>query len=184
MELKAKGKTAFMPFVLAGYPDFATSLKITKALAKRADFLEVGFPYSDPLADGPVIQEADQVAIKNGMTATKAFKLIFAINKACNLPITILVYANIVNSFGIENFYRKAKLAGVDGVLVPDVPLEEAVPYIQAAAKNEIDPIFLITQTTSNSRVKEILKSAKGFLYMVSVLGVTGSRKDLPPSPY
>ena len=100
IQLQGQGKTAFMPFVVAGYPDFATSLKITKALAKRADFLEVGFPYSDPLADGPIIQEADQVALKNGMTATKVFKLISAINKACNLPITILVYANIINSSG------------------------------------------------------------------------------------
>jgi len=184
IQLQAKNETAFMPFVVAGYPDFNTSLKITKTLAKWAHFLEVGFPYSDPLADGPIIQEADQIALKNGMTVTKVFKFISNVNKSHDLPIIILVYSNLVNNFGIENFYSQAKFVGVDGILIPDVPLEEADFYIQAAVKNKIDPIFIVAQTTTNIRLKKILKLAKGFLYMVSVLGVTGARKNFSPDTY
>jgi tryptophan synthase alpha chain len=175
-ELKKANQTAFMPFIVAGDPDFKKSLAFAKALAKNADFLEIGFPYSDPLADGPTIQAADTRALKCVMTVTKVFKLIREIRKGSDIPISVLVYANLVFKRGIEKFYRDAKTAGVNGVLIPDVPVEEAEPYVNAANKYGIDPIFLVTQTTTDARLKKILKHAKGHLYLVSVLGVTGKR--------
>ncbi len=182
--LKKTGTTAFMPFVVAGYPDFETSVRITNVLTEYADLLEVGIPYSDPLADGPIIQEADQVALSSGMTPTKTFEFVRQIRRMSQIPITVLVYANIVQSFGVDDFYKRAKSAGVDGVLIPDAPPEEQEPYLAAAARYGIDPIFLVAQTSTNTRLKEIERAAKGFLYLVSILGVTGTKDTLPKETY
>lgn len=179
-KLQLDKKTAFMPFVVAGDPSFKKSFGIIKKLLKIADLLEIGFPYSDPLADGPVIQAADERALKAGMTTGRVLRLIKQIRKISKVPITVLVYANLVFQQGINNFYRLARDAGIDGVLIPDLPVEEALPYIKAARKNGIAPIFLVTQTTSPARLRKILKYAEGYLYLVSVLGVTGARKQLP----
>lgn len=178
-ELISVGKTAFMPFVIAGDPDFRNSLEIVRLLNKYSDLLEIGFPYSDPLADGPVIQAADFRALQSGMNPNRFFKFVKSVRKFTEVPITALVYANIIYQYGIDSFYREARNAGIDGVLVPDLPVEEAVPYIQAAKNNEVYPIFLVTQTTSDKRLKKILKSSKGYLYLVTVLGVTGERKNM-----
>jgi tryptophan synthase alpha chain len=167
-----------MPFVVAGDPDFKTSLAVLKRLSQHADLIELGFPYSDPLADGPVIQAADGRALTSGMNTNKVFELISEIRKFSQIPITVLVYANLVYQQGIDGFYRKAKVAGIDGVLVPDVPVEESKPFVSAAKKHGIDPIFLVAQTTTPERLKKILKHATGYLYLVSVLGVTGKRKE------
>jgi len=175
-ELERQKRTAFLPFIVAGDPDYSRSLAFAKELAKTADFLEIGFPYSDPLADGPTIQAADMRALKSGMTVSKVFSLIRDIRKASDIPISVLVYANLVFKRGIDRFYRDAKQAGIDGVLIPDVPVEESEPYVRAAKRYGVDPIFLVTQTTTDARLKEILKHAKGYLYLVSVLGVTGGR--------
>ena len=173
--VKNEHRTAFLPFVVAGDPDFTTSLAVLKRLAEHADLLEIGFPYSDPLADGAVIQAADGRALASGMNTDKVFDLISQIRTFSNIPITVLVYANLVYQKGIDAFYRKAKKAGIDGVLLPDVPVEESKPFVSAAEKYGIDPIFLVAQTTTNDRLKNILKYATGYLYLVSVLGVTGS---------
>ncbi|HYV33234.1 MAG TPA: tryptophan synthase subunit alpha [Candidatus Limnocylindria bacterium] len=175
--LSVKNKIAFMPFVIAGFPNFKKSLKIAATLCKTADFLEIGFPYSDPLADGPVIQQADLVALQNGLTTKKAFEFVKKIRTSTKIPFTIMVYANVVYQAGIESFYRQAKKAGADAVLVPDAPLEEMAPFIKAAKKAGILPIFLVTQTTTNQRLAKILKFAEGFLYVVSILGVTGDKQ-------
>lgn len=167
-----------MPFLVAGDPDFASSLEYIKSVVERADMLELGFPYSDPLADGPTIQAADSRALKSGMNTDKVFELVSEIRKFSQIPITVLVYANLVYQQGIDNFYRKAKEAGIDGVLVPDVPVEESEPFVAAAKKHGIDRIFLVAQTTTPERLKKILKHATGYLYLVSVLGVTGKRKE------
>ena len=171
-------KIAFMPFLVAGDPDMKQSLEYIKHVAEHADFLELGFPYSDPLADGPTIQAADGRALASGMTTEKVFELIRNIREVSSVPITVLVYANLVYQQTIDGFYRKAKEAGIDGVLVPDLPVEESAPFVKAAKKYGIDPIFLVAQTTTNERLRHILKHAKGFLYLVSVLGVTGKRKE------
>lgn len=180
-ELRKEGKTAFMPFIVAGDPDFETSLKVAKTLINYADFLEIGFPYSDPLADGPTIQAANQRALRAGMNTGKVFKLVKKIRSFTEIPITVLIYANLIYQRRIEQFYRQAKQAGIDGVLVPDLPIEEAEPYVAAAKKAGISPIFLVTQTTTIERLKKILKHAQGYLYLVSVLGVTGTRERLRP---
>ena len=165
-----------MPFLVAGDPDFQKSLAHITEVAKHADMLELGFPYSDPLADGPTIQAADSRALASGMSTARVFELISKVRESTRIPITVLVYANLVYQQGIERFYEKAKEAGIDGVLVPDVPLEEAKPFIAAAKRSGIEPIFLVAQTTTDERLKKILKHAAGYLYLVSVLGVTGKR--------
>ncbi len=180
-ELKKKKRIAFMPFLVAGDPDFKTSIEIGKLFAARADILEVGFPYSDPLADGPTIQAADRRALKSGMTTDKVFELIRRLRSHSSVPISILVYANLVYQRGIERFYREVRDAGADGVLIPDVPMEEAAPFVSASKKAGIDPVFLVTQTTTAKRLKKINACAKGYLYVVSVLGVTGARNTLSP---
>ena len=170
-------RTAFMPFVVAGDPDMKSSLAIVKHIILRADLLEIGFPYSDPLADGPTIQAAGARALKTGMNTDKGFAYIKRIRRFSGIPITVLVYANLIHRQGIDSFYRKAKEAGIEGVLIPDVPPEEAKPFARAAKKHGIDQIFLVARTTTRERLKKILKYATGYLYLVSILGVTGKRK-------
>jgi tryptophan synthase alpha chain len=177
LEVKKENRCAFMPFVVAGDPNFKASVKIATRLGQIADFLEIGFPYSDPLADGPTIQAADNRALQAGVTTAKVFKLIKNIRKQISIPITVLVYANLVLQYGANKFYRDARRAGINGVLIPDAPAEEAAPFVRAAKQHGICPIFLVTQTTTKVRLKKILKYAQGYLYLVSVLGVTGSRK-------
>jgi tryptophan synthase alpha chain len=175
--VRAEKRAAFMPFLVAGDPDVEKSLAAIRLVSKHADMLELGFPYSDPLADGPTIQAADQRALRSGMTTDKVFELVEQTRAFTDVPITVLVYANLVYQQGIKRFYERAKEAGIDGVLVPDVPLEEAKPFVAAARTYGIDPIFLVAQTTTSERLEKILKRARGYLYLVSVLGVTGKRE-------
>jgi len=175
--LDRRGKTAFMPFIVGGDPDIKTSLKIAQTLCETGDFLEIGVPYSDPLADGPTIQKADARALKSGANPDGLFRLIKALRKTCDRPITLLVYANMVFQRGITKFYKDAVKSGVDGIVIPDVPLEEAEDFLKASRAHNLKQIFLVSQTTGNERLKKILKYAEGYLYLVSVLGVTGARK-------
>lgn len=178
-ETRAKGRIAFMPFLVAGDPDLETSVSIARAIVPSADLLEIGFPYSDPLADGPTIQTADIRALQAGMDTDHVFAYIKKVREFTDIPISVLVYANIVYQKGVERFYKEAKAAGIDGVLMPDVPVEEIEPFAQAAEKAGIDMIFLVAHTTTPARLKKILRYAKGYLYVVSVLGVTGARASL-----
>ncbi len=178
-ELKAQHKIAFMPFLVAGDPDFQTSMLIAKRIVPFADLLEIGFPYSDPLADGPTIQTADDRALRAGMHTDRVFAFIKKLREFTEAPITVLVYANLVYQRGIDRFYQDAKRSGIDGVLIPDVPIEESVPFVRASEAADIDPIFLVASTTTPARLKKILVHAKGYLYVVSVLGVTGTRDSL-----
>ena len=178
--IKKEGKLAMMPFLVAGFPNFSQSLKILKVLSQHSDLLEIGFPYSDPLADGPVIQKADQVALKAGSTTSKVFELIKNLRLTTEIPITVLVYANLVYQRGIEKFYRDARNAGIDGVLIPDVPFEEISIFLKAANKYNIDNIYLIATTTTPRRLNKITKVAQGYLYLTSVVGITGTQKDIP----
>lgn len=178
-EIRSKDKIAFMPFLVAGDPDFETSISIAKKIIPFADFLEIGFPYSDPLADGPVIQAADNRALRAGMHTDRVFAFIRKLRGFTDIPITVLVYTNIVYQRGIERFYQDAKAASIDGVLVPDIPVEESAPFVRAAEIAGIEPIFLVAPTTTPGRLKKILRVAKGYLYVVSVLGVTGARDAL-----
>ena len=182
-ELKNKGEGAFIPFAVAGDPDFDSSIEIVKKYVDNgADALEIGFPFSDPVADGPSVQAADIRALNSGMTTEKCFEFIRRIREFTNIPIGLLVYYNLIYKMGIEEFYRNASISGVNGILAADLPPEEAEEVIVAANKNNIDQIFMAAQTTSNERLAEIVKLCSGFLYVVAVMGVTGARSDIKKS--
>jgi tryptophan synthase alpha chain len=173
-------KPAFIGFTVAGDPDKATCIRIARALiAGGTDILELGVPFSDPVADGPVIQKADERALAAGTTPDTVFEIVREIRKESKVPIVFLTYYNIVHRRGIERFYCEAHDAGVDGILIADMPVEEAEEVCSVAAKHDIDPIFLITQTTSDERIKKIVKMAQGYLYLVAVLGITGVRDQV-----
>lgn len=174
-----KNGTAFMPFLVSGYPTFKKSLHVALVLVKSgADALEIGMPFSDPLADGPTIQAADVKAIQNGITPAKTFALVKKIRKFTNIPIVLMCYANSVLSFK-GDFYKEAGKSGVDGVLVADVCLEEVAPFFKRAKQNNLANVMLIGPNTSLQRMVQIGKKATGFLYVVSVMGVTGQRKKI-----
>jgi len=174
------GKTAFIGFAVAGDPDESTSFRIAKALIDGGtDLLELGVPFSDPVADGPTIQLADERALAAGTTPDTVFRLVKEIRAYSGVPIVFLTYYNIVYRRGIERFYREASEAGVDGILIADMPVEESGEVTAVAARYGIDPIFLITQTTSDDRIRKIAAHARGYLYLVSVLGVTGVREQV-----
>ena len=152
-ELKKKKEKGFMPFSVIGDPDFKTSLEVVKAMIKGgADFLELGIPFSDPTADGPTIQLADQRALKAGMNTDKVFEFISEVRKFTNVPIGVLVYYNIIMQYGEDGFYKKAGKVGIDSVLVADMPPEEAKNMVQLAKKNNVKPIFIVSRLTTENR--------------------------------
>jgi tryptophan synthase alpha chain len=177
-----KGKTAFIGFAVAGDPDKETSVRIAKALIDGGtDILEFGVPFSDPVADGPTIQRADDRALAAGTTPDTIFAIVREVRAYSEIPIVFLTYYNTIYRRGIDRFYREAHEAGVDGILVADMPVEESDKVVATAQKYGIDPIFLITQTTSAERMDTIVSRARGYLYLVSVLGVTGARRTVSP---
>jgi tryptophan synthase alpha chain len=173
-----KGAAAFIGFAVAGDPDKDTSVRIAKALIDGGtDILELGVPFSDPVADGPTIQKADERALAAGTTPDTVFLIVRELRAYSDVPIVFLTYYNIVYRRGIERFYREARDAGVDGILIADMPVEESDEIVDIAIRYGIDPIFLVTQTTSDERMAAIVHRARGYLYLVSVLGVTGARE-------
>jgi tryptophan synthase alpha chain len=167
-------------YVTAGDPDAKTSIKILVALAKGgADLLEVGVPFSDPLADGPVIQRATERALAAGMTLAGTLDVVRAVRREIDTPIVLFTYANPVLRMDPEIFARDAKQAGVDGVLILDYPVEEAEPLRAPLIAAGLDPIFLISPTTSDGRIQRSAELGRGFLYVISRLGVTGARDTL-----
>lgn len=171
---------AFIPFVVLGDPDFRTSGKILDALARHADCLELGFPFSDPIADGKRIQAADQRALASGMTTRKCFGLIRRVRrKNPGIPIGLLVYYNLVYRHGTEKFLRSAKAAGADGILVADMPLEESGEMNMLCRKNGLRQIFIASPLSAGRRLERIVSKSGGFVYIVGVLGVTGERKSV-----
>lgn len=175
-----KNEGAFIPFIVAGDPDFETSLEIVKTYVESgADALEIGFAFSDPVADGPTVQEADIRALKSGITTVKGFEFIRKIREFTSIPIGLLVYYNLIYKMGIDEFYQTANESGVNAILAADLPPEEAKDAVNASEKYGIEQIFMVAQTTSNERLRKISKMCKGFLYVVAVMGVTGARKEL-----
>jgi tryptophan synthase alpha chain len=176
-----RGTTAFIGFTVGGDPDAEISFRIARALIDGGtDILEIGIPFSDPVADGPTIQRADDRARAAGTTPTSIFTLVRKIREYSEVPIVFLTYYNIVFRRGIERFYEEARDAGVDGILIADMPVEESGEVTGIAARYGIDPIFLITRTTGEERIAKIAGKARGYLYLVSVLGVTGVRDKVP----
>ncbi|MCK9152624.1 tryptophan synthase subunit alpha [Methanobacterium alcaliphilum] len=178
-----KDEGAFVPFVVAGDPDMETSLEIVKTLVDNgADALEIGFAFSDPIADGPTVQGADLRALNSDMTTDKAFEFVKKIREFTSIPIGLLVYYNLIYQRGVEQFYKEAHLNGVNAILSADLPPEEAEDAISAAKNNNIDQIFLVAQTTTIGRLEKISQVSSGFIYLVSVMGVTGARKEIKTS--
>jgi len=182
--LSAKQEGAFVPFVTLGDPSPALSLKIIDALvAGGADALELGIPFSDPLADGPTIQGATLRAFAAGTTVAQCFEMLATVSqKYPDLPIGLLMYANLVFSRGIDNFYAQCAAVGVDSVLVADVPVEESAPFRQAAMRHNIAPIFICPPNADDDLLREIASHGRGYTYLLSRAGVTGAenRASLP----
>jgi tryptophan synthase alpha chain len=167
---------------VAGDPDYEASLGIVRELvASGGDIIELVMPFSDPVADGPVMQQAAARALSSGMNTDRLFCLIRDIRSEMDVPLIILTYANIVFQRGISRFYRDAAAAGADGVAVADVPVEEAGPFRAAAAAAGIDHILFASQTTSEERLSSITEQAGGFIYLVAAMGVTGVREEIDP---
>lgn len=175
--LSANKEGAFVPFVTLGDPSPEMSLKIIDALvAGGADALELGIPFSDPLADGPTIQNATLRAFAAGTTAAQCFEILAAVrHKYPELPIGLLMYANLVFSKGIDNFYAQCAAVGVDSVLVADVPVEESAPFRQAAMRHNVAPIFICPPNADDDLLREIASHGRGYTYLLSRAGVTGS---------
>ncbi len=176
-ELRARREGAFVAFAVLGDPDFSTSKKILEALGKGADMLELGFPFSDPIADGKRIQAADERALRAKITPQKCLLLIRHIRKKHpSLPIGLLLYYNLVYSNGEEQFLRGARKAGVDAVLIADMPVEESGKFNAMCRKAGLEQVFTVAPTTGKGRMRRILAKCRGFVYAVGVLGVTGER--------
>ena len=178
--LKAAGRGGLVTYLTAGDPDAATSAAILQAVARGgADVLEIGVPFSDPLADGPVIQRATERALAGGMTLRGTLDLVRDVRKAVATPIVLFTYANPVLKMGASAFARGAADAGADGVLILDYPVEEAGPLRDPLVDAGLDPIFLVSPTTTDDRIRRSSELGRGFLYVISRLGVTGMRDSL-----
>jgi tryptophan synthase alpha chain len=178
--LNKAGKKALIPFITAGYPDISTTEKCIFQLERSgADLIELGVPFSDPMADGPVIQAASEHALRKGTTLKKILDLVKRVRKKTELPILLMGYYNPFFTFGLEKFADEAKKAGVDGVLVVDLPPEEAGALKAETDRTGLDLIFLLAPTSDATRIKRIAKNASGFIYYVSLTGVTGVRSQL-----
>jgi tryptophan synthase alpha chain len=176
---------ALIGFTVAGDPDLRTSIRIARTLIQAGtDILELGVPFSDPVADGPTIQRAGDRALAAGTTPDTVFAIVRDVRGHSDVPIVLLTYFNTVFRRGIEQFYRDARAAGVDGILIADMPVEESGEVLEAAERNAIDQILLVAQTTSDERLRTIAANAGGFLYLVSVLGVTGARTGVPQAAF
>ncbi|MBC8950791.1 MULTISPECIES: tryptophan synthase subunit alpha [Xenorhabdus] len=181
-KLQNKKQGAFVPFVTLGDPNPELSLEIIDTLISgAADALELGIPFSDPLADGPTIQNANLRALSSKVTPTLCFDLLAKIRaKHTDIPIGLLVYANLVFHNGIDEFYRRCKNAGVDSVLVADVPLSESSPFRSAAIKHDIAPIFICPPNANDDLLREVASFGRGYTYLLSRAGVTGSENRAP----
>lgn len=179
----ARQSPSLVTYVTAGYPDRATSAEILRALARGgADVIEVGVPFSDPIADGPVIQRASEHALANGTTLSSTLSLISEVRKDVSVPLVLFTYVNPVHRLGLDEFVSRAAAAGVDAVLLLDLPIEEAETARQALDRGGLAQIFLVSPTTTDARLKEAGRLGRGFLYAISRLGVTGVRETVAAS--
>lgn len=172
-------KKAFIPFITCGDPDLDTTELIVKEAVKNgADLIELGIPFSDPTAEGPVIQGANLVALEGGVTTDKVFDLVRKLRQEVTIPMVFMTYANVVFSYGAEKFISTCNEIGMDGIILPDIPFEEKEEFSDICAKYDVDLISMIAPTSEN-RIAMIAKEATGFIYIVSSLGVTGTRSEI-----
>ncbi|MCA9938690.1 MAG: tryptophan synthase subunit alpha [Anaerolineales bacterium] len=177
---KSSRRAALMPYFTLGYPDRATSLAVVEAIAPYSDLLELGVPFSDPLADGPTIQHSTQVALEQGVTSRACLDMVRELRRrGVTPPILLLGYYNPILAYGEAAYARDAAAAGVDGLIVPDLPPEEADSLVTALTAEGLVLIHFLAPTSSPDRVRTVLRQAQGFIYMVSVTGVTGARAQV-----
>ena len=173
-----KGK-AFIPFITCGDPSLEVTEQLVYAMEEAgADLIELGIPFSDPTAEGPVIQGANLRALKGGVTTDKIFDMVAELRKEVTVPMVFMTYANVVYSYGIERFAKRAAEVGMDGLILPDVPFEEKEEFQPLCKQYGVDLVSLIAPTSEN-RIAMIAREAEGFLYIVSSLGVTGTRSEI-----
>ena len=179
--LAQAGKKAFIAFITAGDPSLKKTAELVRAFEHEGvDIIELGVPFSDPLADGPVIQAASIRALKKGTDLRQILNLVREIRQNSQIPILLMSYLNPILRMGIDVFSKEAKECGVDGLIVPDLPIEEGAEISEPLKKVNIQLVYLLAPTSTKDRVKEISKSSRGFVYYVSLTGVTGSRQELP----
>ncbi|MCB1557684.1 MAG: tryptophan synthase subunit alpha [Alphaproteobacteria bacterium] len=171
------GSHVYMPYVLLGYPDLETSYEVAKTLIENgAHGLELGFPFRDPVADGPVIEKAGNIALNNGFTVDAGFQLVARIRAlSADVPLTLMLYYNMVLARGVDKFFADCKAAGIDGVLIPDMPPERADTVAPAAHANGIELVFIAAPTSTPERLQKIAAVAGGFVYVVTRMGTTGA---------
>jgi tryptophan synthase alpha chain len=179
VKLEGSGECAFIAYLMAGDPDPLQTPRIATVIARYADILELGIPFSDPIADGKTIQAASERALCAGMTPKDIFELIAEIRKETGTPIVVMSYYNPILQFGVDRFLNRFADCGGDGIIIPDLPVEEADDVVHAARAYGIDTIFLIAPTTPDDRIAKICAYSTGFVYLVSLLGVTGVRETI-----
>jgi tryptophan synthase alpha chain len=181
-DLQSRGEAAYIPFLTIGFPTLEKSRELVHVMADSgADLIELGVPFSDPLADGPTIQAASQIALRNGITVKKSLAFVKTLrDEGVATPILLMGYANPFLAYGIDALAKDATSAGVDGFIIPDLPVQEATEWTTAFSRQSLNLIFFIAPTTEPERAKKILSQANGFLYCISVAGVTGARDSLP----
>ena len=180
--LGKKGK-AFIPYIMAGDPDIKRTRELIRILEDcGADIIELGVPFSDPLADGPTIQKAAQRALEEGVTLKKVIELVADFRRSTQIPIILMTYYNPVFKYGEERFVLDASASGVDGIIVPDLPPDEAGNLIKYAKKSGLDTIFLLAPTSTDDRIRKVARTSTGFIYYVPITGITGSKLALDSS--
>ncbi len=178
--LVKNGEKAFVVYLSAGFPDIKKTHKLVEILThNKVDFIELGMPFSDPVADGPVIQGSSALALEKGMTMIKYLKLIKELRKKTDVPLIMMSYYNPIFKYGLGKFAKDASAAGLDGIIVPDLPPEESEELNKQLIKNSLCQIFLISPLTRPQRIRKICDISRGFIYYVSLAGVTGTRNKL-----
>jgi len=178
-ELEAKNQKALISYIMVGFPSEKATIAAVRGLVKGgADIIELGFPFSDPIADGPVIQNASTISLQKGTKISKFFDIVKKIRKETDIPLVLMTYTNILYHKGYGKFISEAIKAGIDGFILPDMSVEESKEYLQAAKRNA-DTIFLISPNTSKNRIQKIAKVSTGFLYLVAVYGTTGVKTGI-----
>ena len=182
-EVRAKNGKAFIPYIMAGDPNIGRTRELIRTLEDSgADIIELGVPFSDPLADGPTIQQAAQRARDEGVTLKTVIALVAEMRSTTQIPIILMTYYNPIFRYGEERFVHDASAAGVDGIIVPDLPPDEAGNLIKHARKSGLDTIFLLAPTSTENRIRMVAKASAGFIYYVPITGITGSRLSLDAS--
>lgn len=175
--LRADGKKAFIPYIMSGDPDIKTTESLILTMEEcGADVIELGVPFTDPLADGPTIQRAAERSLAKGTNLSKIIRFVSSVRKKTDIPLVLMTYCNPVFKYGFTRFAADAANAGVDGVIVPDLPPDEAGDFVGEARHKDLDTIFLLAPTSTDDRIKLVSRASSGFIYYVSITGITGSK--------